>query len=82
MVNGEAGEVSGEIVNALMEGLWELTKDDDPVDIWNMEETGCFFKALPMKGLAEKKSQARGGVSSVLQERKLLKQLLFGEALN
>ena len=35
-----------------------------------------------MKGLAEKKSQARGGFSSVLQERKLLKQLLFGEALN
>ena len=25
-----------------------------------MDETGCFLKALPEKGLAEKKSQARG----------------------
>ena len=60
-VNGEAGEVSRETVNASMERLWELTKDYDPVDIWNMGETGCFFKALPEKGLAEKKSQIRGG---------------------
>ena len=29
-----------------------------------MDETGCFFKALPEKGLAEKKSQARGGKKS------------------
>ena len=47
-----------------MERLWELTKDYDPVDIWNMGETGCFFKALPEKGLAEKKSQIRGGKKS------------------
>ena len=43
-----------------MERLWELTKDYDPVDIWNKDETGCFFKALLDKGLAEKK-QTRGG---------------------
>ena len=60
-VNGEAGEVSGETVNAWMEILWELAKDYDPVDIWNMDETCCFFKAFLEKGLAEKKSQARGG---------------------
>ena len=36
--NGESGEVSGEIVNARMERLWELTKDYDPIDIWKMEE--------------------------------------------
>ena len=29
-----------------------------------MDETGCFFKALPEKGLAKKKSQARGGKKS------------------
>ena len=46
-VNGEAGEVSGETVNAWMERLWELTKDYDPIDIWDMDETGCFFKAVP-----------------------------------
>ena len=29
-----------------------------------MDETGCFFKALPEKGLAEKMNQARGGKKS------------------
>ena len=29
-----------------------------------MVETGCFFKALPGKGLADKKSQARGSKRS------------------
>ena len=29
-----------------------------------MDGTGCFFKALPEKGLAVKKSQARGGKKS------------------
>ena len=63
-VNGEAGELSGETVNAWMERLWELIKDYDPVDIWNLDETSCFFKVLPEKSLAEKKSQARGGKKS------------------
>ena len=63
-VNGEASEVSGETVNKWMERLWELTKDYDPIDIWNMDETGCFFRALLEKGLAEKKSQARGDKKS------------------
>ena len=47
-----------------MKRLWELTNDYDPVDIWNMDETGCFFKALPGNGLAKKKSQTRGGKKS------------------
>ena len=29
-----------------------------------MDETGCFFKVLPEKGLAEKMSQARGSKKS------------------
>ena len=32
-VNGEAGEVSRETVNAWMERLWEVTKDYNLVDI-------------------------------------------------
>ena len=42
----------------------ELTRGYELADIWNLDETGCFFKALPEKGLAEKKSQARGGKKS------------------
>ena len=63
-VNGEAGEVLGETVNASMESLCDLTKDYFVVDIWNKDKTGCFFKALPGKGLAEKKSHARDGKKS------------------
>ena len=63
-VNGEAGEVVEYTVSAWMERLVELTRGYELADIWNMDETGCFFKALPEKGLAEKKSQARGGKKS------------------
>ena len=63
-VNGEAGEVAEYTVSAWMERLVELTRGYELTDIWNMDETGCFFKALPEKGLAEKKSQARGGKKS------------------
>ena len=48
-VNGETGEISGETVNTCMERLWELIKDCDPADIWNMDETGCFFKHFQRK---------------------------------
>ena len=51
-------------VSAWMERLGELTKGYKLADIWNMDQTGCSFKALPGKGLAEKKSQTRGGKKS------------------
>ena len=63
-VNSEVGEVAEYMVSAWMERLVELTKCYELADVWNMDETGCFFKVLPEKGLAEKKSQARGGKKS------------------
>ena len=30
-------------------------------NIWNCDETGCYWKALPDKGLAEKKKECKGG---------------------
>ena len=63
-VNGETGEVAEYTVSSWMERLLELTRGYELADIWNMDERGCFFKALPEKGLAEKKSQARGGKKS------------------
>ena len=50
-----------------MERLWELTKNYEPVDIWNMDKMGCFCKAFPEKALAEKKSQARGRKKSKMR---------------
>ena len=51
-------------VSAWMERLVELTRGYELVDIWNMNATGYFSKPLPEKGLAEKKSQARGDKKS------------------
>ena len=48
-VNGKAGEVSGEIVDAWMERLWELTKDDDPVDIGTWTRRAAFSKHFQWK---------------------------------
>ena len=42
----------------------ELTRGYELADIWNMDKTGWTNKALPEKGIAEKKSQARGGKKS------------------
>ena len=37
-----------------MKRLQELTTGYSPENIWNMDKSGCSFKALPDKGLAEK----------------------------
>ena len=47
-----------------MERIVELTEGYKLEDIWNMDETGCFFKALPEKGLTEKGKKAKGGKKS------------------
>ena len=30
-------------------------------DVWNIDETGCFWKALPDKGFGQKTKQCKGG---------------------
>ena len=30
-------------------------------DVWNVDESGCFYRALPDKTLAEKKKECKGG---------------------
>ena len=47
----DVSEVTG---GSWMERLTELCKGYQLKDIWNMDESGCFFKALPSKGLAQK----------------------------
>ena len=43
------------------ERLQKLTAGYSLENIWNMDESGCFFKALPDKGLLGKGKQAKGG---------------------
>ena len=44
-----------------MERINKLTEGYSLNNIWNMDESGCFFKSLPDKGLVEKGKQAKGG---------------------
>jgi len=61
---GEAGDVSAETITSWMERISELIEGYSLENIWNMDESGCFFKALPEKGLVEKGKQAKGGKKS------------------
>ena len=53
-ISGESFDVSEVTVGSWMERLRELCKGYQLKDIWNMDESGCFFKALPSKDLAQK----------------------------
>ena len=46
-----------------MERIKELCKGYDQRDIRNMDERGCFLKALP--GLSQKGKKAKGGKKSI-----------------
>ena len=92
MISGESGEVSGKTVESWKEHLPEIVEGYKAEDIWNMEESGCFWKALPDKGLAQKGKSCKGSkkanneeqllFSSMLREKRNTNQLLFGNQRN
>ena len=47
--------------------LPEIMEGYDENNIFNMDETGCFWKALPEKGFAEKGKVCKGGKKSKLR---------------
>ena len=53
-----------ETVSSWIERLQDLTEGYSLENIWNMDESGCFFKALPDEGLVQKGKQATGGKKS------------------
>lgn len=63
---GEAGDVSTETVTSWMERIKELVEGYSLENIWNMDESGCFFKALPAKGLVKKENKQKVGKSQSL----------------
>ena len=63
-ISGESLDVSQTTVESWMERIKELCKGYDQRNILNMDESGCFFKALPAKGLAQKGKNAKGGKKS------------------
>ncbi len=60
-VCGESGDVSGETVDSWKERLPELVHGYSAENIWNLDETGCFWRALPEYGFGKKGSQCKGG---------------------
>ena len=67
VICGESGEVSGKTVESWKERLPEILEGYTAQNIWNIDETGCFWRALPEKGLAEKGKACHGGKKSKLR---------------
>ena len=61
MISGASGEVSSKTVESWKEHLPEIVDGYKAEDIWNMDETGCLWKALPYKGLAQKGKSCKDG---------------------
>ena len=64
---GESGDVQGQTVDSWKERIPELIRGYSTDDIWNMDETGLFFRALPDRGFAEKSQSCKGGKKSKLR---------------
>ena len=56
-IKGESGDVSGETVDSWKERLPELVRGYPAENIWNLDETGCFWRALREHGFGKKGSQ-------------------------
>ena len=63
-MSGESLDVSKVTVGSWIGRLRELCKGYQLKDIWNMDESGCFFKKLPSKGLAQRGKKCKGGKKS------------------
>ena len=59
-IEGESGEVPIQTIEAWMERLPEICRGYKLEDIWNMDESGCFFRALPDRCLSEKGRRCKG----------------------
>ena len=63
-----------------MERLPAIIEGYAPKEIWNCDETGLFWRALPDKGLAEKKKGCHGGKQSKMRTTLLFFVNAFGES--
>ena len=58
---GEDGDVNEKVLESWNERAREITREYKPEDVWNMDETGCFWKGLPDTSMNEKGTRCRGG---------------------
>ena len=64
---GESGDVRSDTVESWRERLPQIVEGYNTEDIWNIDATGCFWKALPDKGLGQVKKECKGGKKSKLR---------------
>ena len=64
---GESGDVSGATVASWKERLPEILQGYEKRNVYNLDETGCFWRALPNRGFIEKGKRCSGGKKSKLR---------------
>ena len=64
VISGESGDVQGDTVESWKERLPEILRGFRKEDIWDLDETGCFWKALPNCGFVQKGRECKGGKQS------------------
>ena len=64
VICGESGCVDEEVVQSRKSHLPDITAGYATCDIYNMDESGVFFRALPDKTLREKGTECKGGKRS------------------
>ena len=60
-INGESGDVAGETVASWRERIPELLRGYSAENVWNLDKTGCIWRALPEHGFGKKGSLCKGG---------------------
>jgi len=66
-ISGEAASILDVTVGSWHEYIKELTRGYKREDVWNVDKSDCFSRALPDKTLAEKSSACKG--SKKVKER-------------
>ncbi|XP_048576222.1 tigger transposable element-derived protein 4-like [Nematostella vectensis] len=57
---GEDGDVSSETLESWNERVREITRGWKPENVWNMDQTGSFWKGLPDSSLNERGKRCNG----------------------
>lgn len=60
-VSGDSGDIAGETISSWKERLPELLQGYKAEDIFHLNKTGCFWRALPESGFEEKGKKHFGG---------------------
>ena len=60
-ISGESGDASGCTVDSWKERLPEIITGYKVEDIWNLDESGVFWRPLPDKGFGQKVKECKGG---------------------